>query len=158
MDADQLAQATARPIPVDGALERATDGHPDAALRSLARDCKRDHGAAVEQPLSADRRLEVAVPAQPIAPFQGKAGLSAKPQAALASPVPDHAHATPRAHAAQEAVDAAAVTLLGLEGSLDGFGSPCQLKVRARHAEGWRDRGSVPDRGLAKPDTAGITS
>jgi hypothetical protein len=98
------------------------------------------------------------VPAQPVAPFQGKAGLGAKPQAALASPVPHYAHASPRAHAPQEAMDAAAVTLLGLEGSLDGVGTPILLKCRHDTNGGRRDRGSVPDRGLAKPDTACITS
>jgi hypothetical protein len=158
VDAGQLAQAAACPIPIDGAFERPADGDPNAAFRLLAGHCKGDDGAPVEQPPAGDRRLKIAVPAQPVAPLQRKAGLGAKPLAALASPVPHHAHASPRAHPAQEAVDAAAVTLLGLEGSLDGVGTPCLPKCRPYMNSGRRDRGSVPDRDLAKPDTACITS
>jgi hypothetical protein len=124
VDAGQLTQAPACPIPIDGALERPAYSDSDAAFRPLAGDREGDHGAPAEKPLTADRRLEIAVPAQPIAPFQRKVRLAGQPLATLAAPVPHHAHATARAHAAQEAMDAAAVALLGLEGSLDGLDLP----------------------------------
>jgi hypothetical protein len=158
VDAGQLAQATASPIPIDRALERSAYGDSDAAFRPLARDRKGDHGAPAEKPLASDRRLEIAVPAEPITPFQGKAPLAGQPLATFAAPVPHHAHATPSAHAAQKAMDAAAVTFLGLEVRLMGWISLPDEVVGPDTPEDCRDRGSVPDSGLAKPDTACITS
>jgi len=72
----------------------------------------------VESP-SADGGLEVGAPTNAL--FSLDLG---EPLAALAAPVAKHAGSAPGAHPAQEAVDAAAVTFLGLIGALDRASVP----------------------------------
>src|SRR6202163_2369302 len=76
--------------------------------------------------------------------------LRGQPLATLASAVLHDTHAAPGAHPAQESVHAAAIALLGLEGSLDG--GPLE---ESRTGE---NRGSVPEPGRGELDSAHVTS
>ena len=87
------------------------------------------------------------MPAQADAPLHRRLG--GQPLATLASAVLHDAYSAPGAHPAQEAVHATAITLLGLEGSLDG--GPLQ---ESRTGE---NRGSVPEGSLGDLDSAYIT-
>src|SRR5579864_1690327 len=70
--------------------------------------------------------------------FTGGNGLFGQPLTALPAPIPDDAHSTPRAHPAEEAVNATAIALLGLVGPFD--------------------RGSVPEPVTAKCDSTCVAS
>jgi hypothetical protein len=85
------------------------------------------------------------------APRKGPAAcLGGQPLATLAPAVLHHAHAAPGAHPAQEAVHAAAISLLGLEGSLDG--GPLEESTTGEN------RGSVPEARRCDLDSAHVTS
>ncbi len=90
---------------------------------------------------SRDGRLEVGAAAKPETALDWELRLRAalgQPLAALAAPAAEHARAAAGAHPAQEAVDTAAVTFLGLVGPFD--------------------RASIPDDEKPTRDTAAVTS
>src|SRR6059036_1681762 len=136
-----VPQTPAGAVAVDRGLDTPADGDAHARLRPRAGHREGDKGSAAVETPSRDGRLEVGAAAKPETALDWELRLRAalgQPLAALAAPAAEHARAAAGAHPAQEAVDTAAVTFLGLVGPFD--------------------RASIPDHEKPTRDTAAVTS
>ena len=112
----QLSQPTARAASLHRSLDLPADGDADPGVRRRARHGKTDQGTPAVEPLAADGRLEVSPPAKPDAALHLPLGQALS---ALATPAAQHTLPAACAHAAEKAVDAPAISLLGLVSPFD---------------------------------------
>ena len=112
----QLSHPPARAASLHRSLDLPADGDAYPGMRRRAGHGKADQGTPAVEPLAADGRLEVSPPAKPDAALHLPLGQALS---ALATPAAQHTLPAAGAHAAEKAVDAAAIPFLGLIGPFD---------------------------------------
>src|SRR4029077_11364142 len=103
------------------------DSDSDSCLRAVVGDRKRKQASTAVDALAPHGIVEIRFTAEPEPPLHEGLPLLGQPVATLAAAILNHVRPALAAHPAEESMHAAAVSLLGLEGSLH------------------LDRGSVPN-------------
>ena len=144
MDARGLPQSPARPVPADGATDAPGGGDADSGLGTRRGHGEADQGRAGIDAPTRQHALEIATAPKPESllhrpPAAGTSQLArGELAAALAATVLDESRARGAAHPPEEAVDAAAVPLLGLKGALDD--RDLELKIEKNRCGAGRHR------------------